>query len=83
MTGSNGQTAVKWAINGIPSGNATVGTIIAGRSLHRSDDASDPQHYSGNSDQPGGYDSHFHRNDNAQQSLAGSNSSAAHRHSGG
>ena len=28
--GSNGNTAVKWAINGIPSGNATVGTISAG-----------------------------------------------------
>ncbi|MGH9501584.1 MAG: DUF1800 family protein [Terriglobales bacterium] len=28
--GTNGNTSVKWAINGIPSGNATLGTISAG-----------------------------------------------------
>ena len=27
---TGGQTAVKWAINGIPNGNTTVGTITAG-----------------------------------------------------
>ena len=30
VNGSNGMTAVKWAVNGIASGNATVGTITAG-----------------------------------------------------
>jgi uncharacterized protein (DUF1800 family) len=30
VNGAGGNTAVKWAINGIPSGNATVGTISAG-----------------------------------------------------
>ena len=30
VNGAAGQTAVKWAINGIPGGNATVGTISAG-----------------------------------------------------
>ncbi len=30
VDGAAGNTAVKWAINGIPSGNATVGTISAG-----------------------------------------------------
>jgi uncharacterized protein (DUF1800 family) len=30
VDGAGGNTAVKWAINGIPSGNATVGTITAG-----------------------------------------------------
>jgi uncharacterized protein (DUF1800 family) len=30
VDGSGGNTAVKWAINGIPNGNATVGTINAG-----------------------------------------------------
>ncbi len=30
MNGAGGNTAVKWAINGIPGGNATVGTISAG-----------------------------------------------------
>ena len=32
VDGAGGNTAVKWAINGIPSGNATVGTITAGES---------------------------------------------------
>jgi uncharacterized protein (DUF1800 family) len=30
VNGAAGQTAVKWAINGIPNGNATVGTISSG-----------------------------------------------------
>ncbi len=30
VNGAAGNTAVRWAINGIPSGNATVGTISAG-----------------------------------------------------
>src|SRR5579862_5418187 len=30
VNGAGGMTAVKWAINGIPNGNATVGTITAG-----------------------------------------------------
>jgi uncharacterized protein (DUF1800 family) len=30
VNGAGGNTAVKWAINGIPNGNATVGTISAG-----------------------------------------------------
>ncbi len=30
MDGAGGQTAVKWAVNGIPNGSATVGTISAG-----------------------------------------------------
>jgi uncharacterized protein (DUF1800 family) len=30
VDGAGGNTAVKWAINGIPNGNATVGTISAG-----------------------------------------------------
>jgi len=30
VDGAGGNTAVKWAVNGIPSGNATVGTITAG-----------------------------------------------------
>ncbi len=32
--GAAGNTAVKWAINGIPNGNATVGTIDAGGMYH-------------------------------------------------
>ena len=30
VNGAGGMTAVKWAINGIPNGNATLGTITAG-----------------------------------------------------
>ncbi len=30
VNGAAGQTAVKWAVNGIPNGNATVGTISPG-----------------------------------------------------
>ncbi len=30
VAGAGGQTAVKWAVNGIPNGSATVGTISAG-----------------------------------------------------
>ncbi len=30
LTGAGANTAVKWAINGIPNGNATLGTISAG-----------------------------------------------------
>jgi len=30
VNGAGGMTGVKWAINGIPNGNATVGTITAG-----------------------------------------------------